>query len=204
MGAALLSAAQLFLLLRPSSSLRRPVRRRALAGALGTGQCAAASCRVVGSVVGAVAASQRAEAQVEGGGQGGQLRSSGPAAGHPAAVGQRRLGHRLCVSASRCALEGFGHRQLPLRRSDRSRRHCLRCGRGRPRQCSRGGGGIVVGTGEVDIGQGRGFTRGAVGVVVVALAVSLALLFGRARRGLSLQLADRSRRWRLPSSRGRW
>ena len=50
--ATLLSAAPSLLLLRPSSSLLRcPVRRRALAGALETGQCAAASCRGVGSVV---------------------------------------------------------------------------------------------------------------------------------------------------------
>ena len=70
-GATLLSAAWPLLLLHPSPSLRRPVRRRALAGALGTGQCAAASCRVVGSVIGVVAASQRAvEAQVEGRGSG--------------------------------------------------------------------------------------------------------------------------------------
>ena len=57
MGAALLSAAQQSLMLRPSPLLLRcSVRRRALAGALGTCQCAAASDRVVGSVVGAVAA----------------------------------------------------------------------------------------------------------------------------------------------------
>ena len=62
----------------------------------------------------------------------------------------------------------------------------------------------MAGTGGVDVSQGRGFARSAVGVVVVVLAASLALLFGRARRGLPLQLADRSRRWRLPSSRGRW
>ena len=100
MGATLLSAAWSLLLLHPSPSLRRPVRRRALAGALGTGQCAAASCRAVGSVVGVVAASQRAvEARVVGGGLGGQLGSSGSAAGHLAAVGRQRLGRRLCVAS---------------------------------------------------------------------------------------------------------
>ena len=79
MDATLLSAAQSLMLLHPSPPLLRcPIRRCALAGALGTGQCAAASCRAVGSVVGVVAASQRAvEAQVEGGGLGGQLWSSG-------------------------------------------------------------------------------------------------------------------------------
>ena len=60
----------------------------------------------------------------------------------------------------------------------------------------------MVGTGGVGVGRGRGLARGAVGVVVVALVVSLALLFGRALRGLPLQLAGRSRRWRLPGSRG--
>ena len=64
------------LYVRPSPSLRRPVRRRALAGALGTGQCAAASCRAVGSVVGVVAASQRAVGvRVVEEGLGGQLGS---------------------------------------------------------------------------------------------------------------------------------
>ena len=73
-GATLLSAAWSLLLLHPSPSLRRPVRRRALAGALETGQCAAASCRAVGSVVGVVATSQRAvEARVGEGGQGNPL-----------------------------------------------------------------------------------------------------------------------------------
>jgi len=101
---------------------------------------------------------------------------------------------RVVGSASRRALEGLGHRHLPLRRSGRSRRRCLRRGRGHVRQCGRGGGGIVVGTGGVGVGRGRGLARGAVGVVVVVLAVSLALLFDRALRGLPLQLADRSRR----------
>ena len=120
-------------------------------------------------------------------------------------IRQRSGGGAWVVSsASRCALEGLGHRQLPLRRFDRSRRRCLRCGRGRPRQCSQSGGGIVVGTGGVDISQGRGFARSAVGVVVVVLAASLAPLLGRALGGLPSQLAGRSRRCRLPSSRGRW
>ena len=96
----LLSAAWPPLLLRPSPSLRRPVHRRALAGALGTGQCAAAPCQAVGSVVGVVAASQRAvEARVEGGGLGGQLWSSGSAAGHPVAIRRRLLGRQLCVAS---------------------------------------------------------------------------------------------------------
>ena len=59
----------------------------------------------------------------------------------------------------------------------------------------------MVGTGEVDICQGRGFARSAVWVVVVALAASLARLLGRALGGLPSQLAGRSRRCRLPSSR---
>ena len=98
-GATLLSAAWPLLLLRPSPSLlRRPVRRRTLAGALGAGWCAAASCRAVGSVVGVDAASQRAvEVQVEEGGLGGQLWSSGSAAGHPAADGPR-CGRQPCFS----------------------------------------------------------------------------------------------------------
>ena len=65
-------------------------------------------------------------------------------------------GARVIGSASRCALEGLGHRHLPLRRSDRSRRRCLRRGRGHPRQCGRGGGGIVVGTGGVGASVGVG------------------------------------------------
>ena len=97
-------------------------------------------------------------------------------------------------SASRCAPEGLSHRHLPLRRFDRSRRRCLRRGRGHARQCGWGGGGIVVGTGGVGVGRGQGLARGAVGVVVVVLAVSLALLFGRVLRDLPLQQADRSRR----------
>ena len=119
---------------------------------------------------------------------------------------QRRSGGGAWVvsSASRRALKGLSHRQLPLRRFGRSRRRCLRCGRGRPRQCSRGGGGIVVRTGEVGISQGRGFARGAIRVVAAALTVSLALLLGHVLGGLPSQLADRSRRCRLPSSRGRW
>ena len=40
--------------------LRCPVRRRALARALGAGQCAAASCQSVGSAVGVVVAARRA------------------------------------------------------------------------------------------------------------------------------------------------
>ena len=93
-GATLLSAAWPLLLLRPSPSLRRPVRRRALAGALGTGQCAAASYRAVGSVVGVIAASQRAvEAQVEEGGLGGELWSSKSAVGAPSgALGEGNPG----------------------------------------------------------------------------------------------------------------
>ena len=106
-------------------------------------------------------------------------------------------------SASRCALEGLSHRELPLRRTGRGRRRCLRCGRSRPRQCSQGGGGIVVSTGGVNFGQVRGFARRAVRVVVVVLAASLALLLGRALGGLPLQLAGRSRRCRRPSGRGR-
>ena len=58
-------------------------------------------------------------------------------------------------SASRRALEGLGHRQLPLQQLGRSRRRCLRCGRGRPRQCGRSAGGIMVSAGGVDICQGR-------------------------------------------------
>ena len=118
-------------------------------------------------------------------------------------VRQRSGGGRVIGSASRCALEGLGHRQLPLRRFDRSRRRCLRCGRGRPRQCGRSGRGIVVGTGGVDFSQGRGFARSAIGVVVVVLATPLALLLGRALEGLPSQLTGRSRRCRLPRSRGR-
>ena len=49
----------------------------------------------------------------------------------------------------------------------------------------------MVGTGGVDFRQGRGFARSAVGVVVVALAASLALLLGRALEGLPSQLAGR-------------
>ena len=101
---------------------------------------------------------------------------------------------RVVGSASRCALEGLSHRHLPLRRSDRSRRRCLRRGRGHVRQCGRGSGGIVVGAVGVGVGQGRGLARSAVGVVVVALAASLALLLGRALRVSPSQLADRSRR----------
>ena len=161
----------------------------------------------MGSVVGVVAASQRAvAAQVEGGGLGGQLSSSrSAAAGHPAAaVGRRRLGRRLCVAS--CA----GRTTRPssaaastTQRLGRSRRRCLRCGRGRPRQCGRSVRGTMVSTGGVDVCQGRGFARGAVGFAVVVLAASLALLLGRALGGLPSQLAGRSRRCRLPSSRGR-
>ena len=62
----------------------------------------------------------------------------------------------------------------------------------------------MVGTGGVDFSQGQGFARSAVEVVAVVLAASLALLLGRALGGLPSQLAGRSRRCRLPSSRGRW
>ena len=62
----------------------------------------------------------------------------------------------------------------------------------------------MVGTGGVGFCQeGRGFARSAVRVVVVVLTASLALLLGRALEGLPSQLASRSRRCRLPSSRGR-
>ena len=37
----------------------------------------------------------------------------------------------------------------------------------------------MVSTGGVDICQGRGFARSAIGVIVVVLAASLALLLGR-------------------------
>ena len=118
---------------------------------------------------------------------------------------RRRPGGSAWVigSASRRALERLGHRQLSLRRSDRSRRRCLRCNRGRSRQCGRGGG-VVVSTGGVDLGQGRGFAQSAVGIVIVMLAVSLALSLGRTLEGLPSQLTGRSRRCRQPSSRGRW
>ena len=47
----------------------------------------------------------------------------------------------------------------------------------------------MIGTGEVDISQGRGFTRGAVGVVVVALAVSLTETAVRPLNGRVTELA---------------
>ena len=97
--ATLRSAAWLLLLLRPSPSLRRSFRRRALAGALGTGQCAAASCQVVVSVVGVVAASQRVEAQAGENGLGGRMWRSASAAGRPSAAGRQRVDRRLCVAS---------------------------------------------------------------------------------------------------------
>ena len=100
-GATLLSAAQ-SLMLRPSPLLLQcSVRRRALAGALGTCQCGvAASGRVVGSVVGVVAAAQRAvEAQVGVEGLGDQLRSSIPTARHRSPGWRQRLSRQLCVAS---------------------------------------------------------------------------------------------------------
>ena len=96
-------------LLRPSPSLLRcPVRRRALAGALETGQCAAASCRGVGSVVGVVASDQRAGgAQVEEGGLGGQT-------GLPSsAAGRRSAGWRCCLDRQFCVASRAGRTRPP-------------------------------------------------------------------------------------------
>ena len=74
-------------------------------------------------------------------------------------VARRAGGVAWIVSSASCrALEGLGHRELPLRRVGRSRRRCLRRGRGHIRQCGRSSCSIGISIGGVCRRQSRGLS----------------------------------------------
>ena len=109
----------------------------------------------------------------------------------------------IASSASRHALEGLGHRELPLRRVGRSRRRCLRRGRGHIRQSGRSSCSIGISTRGVYRRQSRGLARRAIGVVVVVRSVSRVTPLGGTPVGQPSRLAGRSRRCRPPRVRAR-